>query len=39
MSVQTYSLIVILVATFTIALTLYMAVRIARKKYLGSENL
>ncbi len=36
MSVQTYSVIVIVVATLAIATTLYMAVRIARKKYLGS---
>lgn len=36
MSVQTYSVIVILVATFAIAITLYMGVSIARKKYLGS---
>ncbi len=36
MSVQTYSVIAILVATFAIAITLYMGVRIARKKYLGS---
>ncbi len=36
MSVQTYSVIVMLVATFAIAITLYMGVRIARTKYLGS---
>lgn len=36
MSVQTYSVIVIVVTTCAVAATLYLAVRIARKKYLGS---
>lgn len=36
MTVQTYSVIVIVVTSCLVAATLYVAVRIARKKYLGS---